>query len=141
MPQRVADRPLPPVLIVDVRTDPRISRGSSIGRALHQAISRALQERGQTILFLNLRGYSPVVWCRSCGTGVKCPACDITLTWHRDRQAVICHSCGWTSDPPLACPSCQSAAVRYLGAGTQKLDEEVSALFPQRGCCGWTVTR
>lgn len=131
MPQRVADRPLPPVLIVDVRTDPRISRGSSIGRALHQAISRALQERGQTILFLNLRGYSPVVWCRSCGAGVKCPACDITLTWHRDRQAVVCHSCGWTSDPPLACPACQSAAIRYLGAGTQKLDEEVRGLFPQ----------
>ncbi|MFM7921663.1 MAG: primosomal protein N', partial [Planctomycetaceae bacterium] len=131
MPQRVADRPLPPVLIVDVRTDPRIARGSSIGRAMHQAISRALQERGQTILFLNLRGYSPVVWCRTCGAGVKCPACDITLTWHRDRQAVVCHSCGWTSDPPLACPACQSAAVRYLGAGTQKLDEEVRGLFPQ----------
>lgn len=131
MPQRVADRPLPPVLIVDVRTDPRVARGSSIGRALHQAITRTLQERGQTILFLNLRGYSPVVWCRTCGTGVKCPACDITLTWHRDRQAVVCHSCGWTTDPPQVCPACQSPAVRYLGAGTQKLDEEVSGLFPQ----------
>ncbi len=131
MPQRVADRPLPPVVIVDTRSDPRMARGSAIGRALHQAMMRALNEKGQVILFLNLRGYSPVVWCRSCGTGLKCPNCDITLTWHRDRRVVVCHSCDYETDPPTACPGCQSPAVRFLGTGTQKLDEEVSALFPQ----------
>ncbi len=130
MPSRVAERPLPPVLIVDTRNDPRISKGSSFGREMYQAIARALKEKGQVILFLNLRGYSPTVWCRSCGTGIKCPHCDITLTWHRDRQVAVCHSCAYEIPPPKACPVCQSPAVRYLGTGTQKLDEEVKNTFP-----------
>lgn len=130
MPNRVAERPLPPVVIVDTRSDPRISKGSAIGRALFQAITRALKEKGQVILFLNLRGYSPSVWCRSCGTGIKCPNCDITLTWHRDRQAAVCHSCDYEIPPPKTCPTCESPAVRYLGTGTQKLDEEVQNTFP-----------
>ena len=130
MPSRVADRPLPPVVIVDTRNDPRISKGSSLGRAMFQAIDRALKEKGQVILFLNLRGYSPTVWCRSCGAGIKCPNCDITLTWHRDKQVVVCHSCDYEIAPPKVCPTCQSPAVRYLGTGTQKLDEEVRNTFP-----------
>ena len=130
MPRRVEDRPLPPVVIVDTRNDPRIARGSSIGRAMQQAIIRALKEKGQVILFLNLRGYSPVVWCRSCGEGVKCGDCDITLTWHRDRGVVVCHSCDHEADPPQVCPGCGSPAVRFLGTGTQRLDEEVRHLFP-----------
>jgi primosomal protein N' (replication factor Y) len=130
MPSRVADRPLPPVVIVDTRSDPRISKGSSLGRAMFQAIDRALKDKGQVILFLNLRGYSPTVWCRSCGAGIKCPHCDITLTWHRDRQVVVCHSCDYEIEPPKACPTCQSPAVRFLGTGTQKLDEEVRNTFP-----------
>ncbi len=130
MPSRVAERPLPPVVIVDTRDDPRIKRGSSIGRALFQAITRALNEKGQVILFLNLRGYSPTVWCRSCGTGIKCPNCDVTLTWHRDRQAAVCHSCDYEIPPPKVCPKCESPTVRYLGTGTQKLDEEVQNAFP-----------
>jgi len=131
MPDRVANLPLPPVVIVDTRNDPRINRGSSIGRALFTSIGRALQEKGQIILFLNLRGYSPTVWCRSCGTGVKCPDCDITLTWHRDRQEAVCHSCDYSIPAPKQCPVCESAAVRYFGTGTQKLEEEVSAAFPK----------
>ncbi len=133
MPSRVADRPLPPVVIVDTRNDPRISKGSSLGRAMFQAIDRALKDKGQVILFLNLRGYSPTVWCRSCGAGIKCPNCDITLTWHRDKQVVVCHSCDYEIAPPKACPVCQSPAVRYLGTGTQKLEEEVSNTFPNVG--------
>ncbi|MFN9717681.1 MAG: primosomal protein N', partial [Planctomycetota bacterium] len=130
MPDRVAKRPLPPVVIVDTRNDPRISKGFSLGRAMHQAIDRALRDKGQVILFLNLRGYSPTVWCRSCGAGIKCPNCDVTLTWHRDRQVVICHSCDYETEPPKLCPTCQSPSVRYLGTGTQKLDEEVRNTFP-----------
>ncbi len=130
MPSRVAERPLPPVVIVDTRSDPRIAKGASLGRAMFQAIDRALKDKGQVILFLNLRGYSPTVWCRSCGAGIKCPNCDITLTWHRDRQVVVCHSCDYEIPPPKACPTCQSPAVRFLGTGTQKLDEEVQNSFP-----------
>jgi primosomal protein N' (replication factor Y) len=130
MPSRVADRPMPPVHIIDTREDPRVKRGFSIGRALHTAMVKALNDKGQVILFLNLRGYSPVVWCRSCGAGIQCPSCDISLTWHRDAGKAVCHSCGYQSDPPSNCPACGSNAVRYLGTGTQKLDEEVQGLFP-----------
>lgn len=130
MPERVAELPLPPVLIVDTRNDPRINKGSSIGRALHGSIHKALKDKGQVILFLNLRGYSPTVWCRTCGSGVKCPDCDITLTWHRDRQEAVCHSCDYHIPAPEKCPSCESAAIRYFGTGTQRLEEEVNALFP-----------
>lgn len=129
MPDRVAELPLPPVVVVDTRNDPRINKGSSIGRALFTGITKALQDKGQVILFLNLRGYSPTVWCRSCGTGVKCPDCDITLTWHRDRQEAVCHSCDYHIPAPEKCPTCESAAVRYFGTGTQKLEEEVATLF------------
>ncbi|MCA9084308.1 MAG: primosomal protein N' [Planctomycetaceae bacterium] len=131
MPDRVAELPLPPVVIVDTRNDPRIGRGASIGRPLHLAIERALKDRGQVILFLNLRGYSPTVWCRSCGSGVKCPDCDITLTWHRDRQKAVCHSCDHNINAPQVCPVCNSAGVRYFGTGTQKLEEEVRATWKE----------
>lgn len=131
MPDRVAQLPLPPVVVVDTRSDPRITRGSAIGRSLFQAIHRALKEKGQVILFLNLRGYSPTVWCRSCGAGVKCPNCDITLTWHRDRAVIVCHSCDYEIPPPPACPVCESPSIRYLGTGTQKLDEEVRNSFSE----------
>ena len=130
MPDRVAELPLPPVVVVDTRNDPRISKGASLGRAMAQAVRRAIKEKGQVILFLNLRGYSPTVWCRSCGTGVKCPDCDITLTWHRDRLEAVCHSCDYSIPAPEKCPTCESAAVRYFGTGTQKLEEEVATEFP-----------
>lgn len=131
MPDRVAQLPLPPVLIVDTRNDPRIGKGSSIGRALFTAIGKTIAEKGQVILFLNLRGYSPTVWCRTCGTGVKCPDCDITLTWHRDRQEAVCHSCDYHIPAPEKCPVCESPSVRYFGTGTQKLEEEVATLYPK----------
>ena len=131
MPERVSGLPLPPVVVVDIRNDPYIGRGLSIGRALQQAIHRALDEGGQVILFLNLRGYAPTVWCRQCGTGVKCPDCDLTLTWHRDRQQALCHGCDYTISAPRQCPECGCPNIRYFGTGTQKLEEQVRDLFPQ----------
>ena len=129
MPDRVSGLPLPPVVIVDIRNDPVIQRGASLGRAMQQAIRRSLADGGQVILFLNLRGYSPTVWCRQCGTGVKCPDCDLTLTWHRDRQSAICHGCDHTIVAPEQCPQCDFPNIMYFGTGTQKLEEEVRATF------------
>lgn len=129
MPDRVSQLPLPPVVVVDIRNDPLISRGASLGRALQQAIRRALADGGQVILFLNLRGYSPTVWCRQCGEGVKCPDCDLTLTWHRDRQSAVCHGCDYTIPAPERCPTCSHPSIIYFGTGTQKLEEEVKATF------------
>ncbi len=126
---RVEHRPLPPVLIVDVRNDPIVTKGHSIGRALQSSMNVALKEGGQVILFLNLRGYSTVLWCPRCNAGVRCPHCDITLTWHRDRKKVLCHSCEYSADAYTACPHCGQPGLRYFGAGTQRLEDEVKAKF------------
>lgn len=130
LPKRVSGLPLPPVTLVDIRNDPMCSKGHSIGRALRTGIQTALNDDGQVILFLNLRGYSPTVWCRSCGSGVKCRDCDITLTLHRDRNVIVCHTCGAESPPPQTCPQCGQSGIRYFGAGTQRLEQEVSTKFP-----------
>ncbi|MFQ5733384.1 MAG: primosomal protein N', partial [Planctomycetaceae bacterium] len=134
LPRRVNDLPLPPVVIVDVRNDPHISHGSAIGRALALAVGNALRDGGQVILFLNLRGFSPTLWCRACGGGVKCPDCDITLTWHKDRNVALCHSCDYESSAVTHCPNCGHAGVRHLGIGTQRLEQEVKARFPDHRC-------
>ncbi|MBX3436187.1 MAG: primosomal protein N' [Planctomycetaceae bacterium] len=130
--RRVNDLPMPPVVIVDVRNDPQIGKGHAIGRALEQAIRAAVQNQGQVILFLNLRGYSPVLWCWKCGGGVKCPDCDISLTWHKDRGRIVCHSCEYEAPPPERCPQCGQPGLRYFGTGTQRLEQEVRAKFPGR---------
>ena len=128
--KRVGQLPLPPVVVVDVRNDPQIRKGAAIGRALGNAIRQALADDGQVILFLNLRGFSPALWCPACGASVKCRDCDVTMTWHKDRKKALCHSCGIEEDPPRTCPACGNNALRYVGTGTQKLEEEVRARFP-----------
>ena len=89
---------------------------------------------GQIILFLNLRGFSPAIWCRSCGASVKCPTCDVTLAWHKDRGKALCHVCDYECDPPAFCPGCNHAGLRYVGIGTQRLEQEVRARFPGVAC-------
>lgn len=134
MPKRVAGLPMPPVVLVDTRNDPAIGKGAAIGRALFQAMNLALREGGQVILFLNVRGYSSVIWCRGCGQGIKCPDCDITLTWHRERAVALCHSCNFSTKPPAACPYCQRPGLSYLGLGTERLEAEVRARFDHFKC-------
>jgi primosomal protein N' (replication factor Y) len=134
LPKRVERRPLPPVIIVDVRNDPLCSRGAAIGRALESAMRTVLAGDGQIILFLNLRGFAPSIWCRACGQSVKCPNCDITLTWHKDRQQAVCHVCDYEATPPAFCPTCNKPGLRYVGIGTQRLEQEVRAKFPGVPC-------
>ena len=129
MPKRVNKLPMPPVVIVDTRNDPEITKGAAIGRVLRTGIRTALEADGQVILFLNLRGYSPAMWCRACGESVRCSECDLTLTWHKDRLKAVCHICGAESDPPKFCPNCNHAGLRYVGTGTQRLEQEVKARF------------
>ena len=130
LPNRVSGLPMPTATLVDIRNDPLCSKGHSIGRALRSTMQTALQDRGQVILFLNLRGFSPTVWCRSCGSGVKCPNCDITFTFHKDRNIILCHTCGVEGPPPVTCPQCANPGIRYFGAGTQRLEAEVRLKFP-----------
>ncbi len=134
MPRRVENRPMPPVVVVDIRNDPHCLQGEAIGRALRSAMRIALDDDGQIILFLNLRGYSPLVFCRACGEAVTCPHCDITLTWHKDRGVVLCHSCDFATAKPRNCPKCGHAGIVYLRTGTQRLEQEVQAKFPGVAC-------
>ena len=134
LPKRVERLPLPPVVIVDVRNDPYCKRGAAIGRALESAMRLTLDEGGQVILLLNLRGFSPAVWCRLCGETAKCPDCDVTLTWHKDQSVTLCHSCDFRCQPPAQCPSCGQPGMRYVGVATQKLEQEVRARFSRYRC-------
>ncbi len=131
LPHRVEQLAMPPVVIVDTRHDPRIEGGAAIGRTLEQAMRSALQKQGQVILFLNVRGFAPLLWCRECGQGVRCPHCDVTLTWHKERGIALCHSCDYSVPRPEHCPNCHRGALMYMGVGTERLEQEVKRLFPQ----------
>ena len=134
LPRRVAGLPLPPVVIIDVRNDPWISKGGAIGRALGTAMQTELANGGQVILFLNLRGFTPTLWCRGCGAAVKCPDCDISLTWHKDRNIALCHCCDYEIPTMTHCPTCDQPGLRHLGVGTQRLESEVRARFGKYRC-------
>jgi primosomal protein N' (replication factor Y) len=134
MPERVARRPMPPVVVVDIRNDPYIRQGGAIGRALLQAMQQALKDDGQIILFLNVRGFSPVLWCRACGEPMRCPNCDISLTWHKQRGVALCHGCDYETKSFQQCPKCQAPGLRHLGTGTERLEAEIRARFPDVPC-------
>lgn len=132
--RRVEGLPLPPVVVVDVRNDPHISHGGAIGRALVTAMQTALDNGGQIILFLNLRGFTPTLWCRACGAAAKCPDCDVSLTWHKDRNVALCHSCDYETQAIVQCPHCGKPGLQHLGIGTQRLEAEVNARFRNYKC-------
>ncbi len=132
LPKRVLNLPMPQVMTVDLR-DPgqtRFSRGA-ISRPLHQAMTAALRDGGQVILLLNRRGFATHIQCPACGYVLKCEHCDMALTFHRQHNAALCHSCDHEAQPPAACPDCKSPAIRYGGLGTQKLEMEVRTRFPE----------
>ena len=135
LPKRVLDRPLPDVTTIDLR-DPGQSRGGrgGISRPLHQAMVSALREGGQIILLLNRRGFSTHIQCPACGFVLNCPDCDLSLTFHRQKNKALCHYCDHEELPPTDCPDCKSQAIRYGGLGTQKLEDEVRARFPEAVC-------
>ncbi len=132
MPERILDRPLPEVVIVDLRQEfqHRFQRGP-LSRRLQHAISRALAAGEQVILLLNRRGFSTHIQCPACGYVVSCPACDLALTHHREGERAICHYCDYTVAAPPICPECRFEGIRYGGLGTQRLEAEIRARFPQ----------
>ena len=129
MPRRVGDRPMPDVQLVDLRVrDDRTS--GAISRPLHAAVKQTLEEKGQAILLLNRRGFATTIQCPACGHVVACPDCDMPLTHHRDGGKAVCHYCDFTIATPPWCPACRFDGIRYGGLGTQKLEAEVKARFP-----------
>ncbi|MDW8264742.1 MAG: primosomal protein N', partial [Gemmataceae bacterium] len=137
LPTRVLDRPLPPVALIDLRHERRTAgRFSALSQALEHAMREALRAGGQVLLLLNRRGFATHVLCPVCGFVAMCADCDLTLTYHRDRDVLLCHYCGHERPPPPRCPECGQATVRFQGIGTEKLQSEVEERFP-----GYVVRR
>lgn len=130
LPERVAGQALPEITLVDLRAELQAGHRSVISRALRASLARCLAANGQAILFLNRRGYSTFVLCRTCGYTVACPDCELALTYHHGQTNLTCHWCGHAEPAPQTCPACDSKAIRYFGAGTQRVEEELRALFP-----------
>ncbi|MBW7474165.1 primosomal protein N' [Paenibacillus oenotherae] len=130
MPNRVGGRPLPKVQLVDMRSELKNGNRSMFSRELHEALALRLERGQQSVLLLNRRGHSTFVMCRSCGYTALCPHCDISLTFHQKSRALRCHYCGYAELAPTQCPSCESEHIRFFGTGTQRVEEELSKLFP-----------
>ncbi|RYM07225.1 primosomal protein N' [Sporolactobacillus sp. THM7-7] len=129
--ERFNHRPLPPVRIIDLREEMRSGNHSMFSRVLFEKMRDRLKKREQIVLFLNRRGFSTFVMCRACGTVIKCPHCDISLTYHRSSHRLKCHYCGHEEHVPETCPSCGSESMRYFGTGTQKVEAELNRLLPE----------
>ena len=130
MDHRIANRPMPNVQLVDLRQRDDRSRGA-ISRPLATAITQTLRDDGQVILLLNRRGFATTIQCPACGHVVACPECDLPLTHHRDGSKALCHYCDYTIATPPWCPACRFDGIRYGGLGTQRLEVEVKARFPE----------
>lgn len=128
--ERFGEAVLPQVELVDMDAEQREGNMLSLSHALAEAIAENLREKQQTILLLNRRGYNTVVKCQSCGTAVTCPHCSIGLTYHSANGKLMCHYCGFSHDVTQKCGVCGSEYVKYTGAGTQKLEDELNMLFP-----------
>ena len=122
---------LPDVEIVDMRKELKSGNRSVFSDRLYQAMKENLEDGRQVILFMNRRGYSTFVSCRECGYVLTCPDCGISLTYHKEMGKGVCHYCGHTETIPDSCPECGSRYIRFFGTGTEKIDEEVSRLFPE----------
>ena len=121
---------LPTAQIVDLRLELENGNKSMISSPLYKAIKENLENKKQTILFLNHRGFSTFLMCRDCGNTIKCKNCNITLTYHAKEQKLKCHYCGYEIPLLKECPECHSRNIKHFGAGTQKLEEQIHILFP-----------
>lgn len=128
---------MPPVQIVDMRQELRADNRSIFSRALHRALEKVLAADQQAILFMNRRGTATSVVCRDCGHVHKCPRCDTPLVYHGPARALTCHHCGHREAQPRTCPACQSKRIKYLGVGTELIEQAVSVTFPQARTLRW----
>lgn len=129
--KRANNSSLPSVEVVDLKFELATGNRSMISNLLYSEIEKNLKEKKQTILFLNRRGYSTFIMCRNCGYTLKCPNCNISLTYHITKNILKCHYCGHTQRPVNVCPECGSEKIRYFGTGTQKLEQEIKKQFPE----------
>ena len=127
---RVNTNNLPLVEIVDMSKEKH--RGSIFSSRLITEVNKRLEKHEQIILLLNRRGYSSFITCSNCGYTAKCPHCDITLTYHKTSNTLRCHYCGYADKMNDICPSCGEKAIKTLGTGTEKVEEEIKKVFNAR---------
>ena len=128
---------LPQVEIVDLRQELKAGNRSIFSRSLSQAISKAVANSEQVILFLNRRGGVTFVQCRNCGFVLRCRRCAVTLTQHFADDVLVCHQCNYRTPGLQFCPRCSSQRIKFLGIGTQKLEQEVGSAFPRARLLRW----
>lgn len=129
MRHRYSDHGLPEVSIVDMKEELRGGNGGVISRELVHGLKETLEKGEQAILFLNRRGASRMAVCEECGLTPTCPRCSVSLTYHSANRRMMCHYCGHSEPQQNVCPSC-GGILNYVGAGTQKVEEELETLFP-----------
>lgn len=130
MPQRI-NQNMPIVKLVEMRKAIKNQENYLLSNQLLQGMYERLERKEQVILLLNRRGYTPILRCMECGYVQMCPHCDIAMAYHKEDNVLKCHTCGYQMKLPNACPSCGKSAWRYLGMGTQRLEEVVKQKFPQ----------
>jgi primosomal protein N' (replication factor Y) len=129
--------PLPEVNVVDMREELKAGNRSLFSRSLIKEMKEALSGDEQVILFLNRRGAATFVQCKKCGFVLNCQRCAAGLTYHSVAKKMVCHHCNYSIAVPAICPQCHSQGFRFLGIGTQRIDEEVKQLFPKARTLRW----
>lgn len=129
LPERINNRPLPPVEIVDLRAELQNGNFSVLSKRLQTELRECLNTQGKAILFLNRRGFASFINCRSCGLVLECPHCSVALVYHADTNQAKCHYCGHTQNVADKCPSCHSGYFKFFGTGTQRVESELKKIF------------
>jgi len=140
LPERVTpseSSPLPQVEVVDLRDELKAGNRSLFSRSLSQAITKAMAGGEQVMLFLNRRGAATFIQCRNCGFVLRCKRCEVALTYHLAEDMLVCHQCNYRMPVPQLCPQCSSQRIKFLGVGTQKLEQEAHHTFPQARLLRW----
>ena len=126
LPNRVRELPMPETIMLDARGH----KGETFLKPLIEAVGENLDNGGQTLLFLNRRGFATYVVCEACGHVLRCPNCEVTLTYHRGKGRHICHYCDYSVPAPSICPACKGGDITLLGRGTERIEQEIQELFP-----------
>jgi primosomal protein N' (replication factor Y) len=121
----------PKIKVVDMANEIRTGNYSLFSNELKKLIADRMNKKEQVILLMNRRGFSSFVMCRECGEVVKCPHCEVSLTYHKIGDKLKCHYCGYEKNNVSQCPSCRSKKIRFVGGGTQKVVEEINKLYPE----------
>jgi primosomal protein N' (replication factor Y) len=132
LPERIEQRPLPEVEIIDMRMEfQRTKKDQVISARLLTELGECLERGEQAMVLLNRRGFSAFVLCRQCGETVECRNCAIAMTYHKSEHRLVCHYCGFMRPAPRTCPKCGSEYIQYLGTGSEKLEHILHGIFPQ----------